>query len=95
MLPATQVFYSDRNIYRILKLKKNTRFVIIRFVSWRATHDYGHSGISKDNKLRAVEEFSKYARVFISSEENLPQELKKYELNIPPEKYMTLLPLLL
>lgn len=61
-----------------------TPYVIIRFVSWNATHDAGHKGISLENKIRAVHEFSKYARVFISSERDLPTELQSYKSPINP-----------
>jgi predicted glycosyltransferase len=44
-----------------------------------------------NNKIKAVEEISKYAKVFISSEEELPQKLKKYKLNLPSEKINDLL----
>ena len=36
--------------------------------------------------MKAVEEFSKYAEVFISSEAELPEELKKYKINIDPHR---------
>ena len=69
-----------------LGVKENEPYVVIRFVSWNATHDIGHAGISYENKLLAVESFSKYARVFISSESPLPKELQQYYLPTPPEK---------
>jgi hypothetical protein len=37
-------------------------------------------------KNKAVKELSKYAKVFISSEGELPDDLKKYQIKIPPEK---------
>lgn len=79
-------FKPSASIRDDLNLEKEERFVLLRFVSWQATHDTGHSGISLENKRRVVKEFSKYARVFISSEEELPDELKPYRLVISPEK---------
>ncbi len=69
-----------------LNLEKEERFVLLRFVSWQATHDTGHSGISLENKRRVVREFSKYSKVFISSEEELPDDLKPHRLAISPEQ---------
>jgi predicted glycosyltransferase len=60
--------------------------VMMRFVSWGASHDIGHKGISLEMKRKAVEQFSKFARVFISCESKLPGDLKPYQINIPPEK---------
>lgn len=68
----------------ILGIKKGTPYVIVRFVNWQANHDYGHSGISIENKIKAVKEFSKYAKVFITSEKELPHELEEYRINIEP-----------
>lgn len=60
-------------------------FVIVRFVSREATHDSRNCGISLQNKTRAVHELSKYVRVFISSENSLPEGIAKYRLVIRPE----------
>jgi len=58
-------------------------FAIIRFVAWAAGHDIGHDGLSLSQKLQAVEEISKYCRVVISAEGDLPVDLKDYGLQIP------------
>jgi uncharacterized protein len=39
-----------------------------------------------ENKRVAVKEFSKHGRVFISSEEKLPEDLQPYQISIPPAK---------
>lgn len=80
------VFQPSQTVLVSLKLKAEEKFVILRFVSWSATHDLGQKGISFSNKLRIVSEFSKYAKVFISSEKPLPPELEKYKIPIAPEQ---------
>lgn len=77
-------FQPNNNILELLGIRENDKYVIIRFVAWTATHDYGHKGISLENKLKAIQEFEKYATVFISSEAELPNELKSYQIEIPP-----------
>lgn len=42
--------------YQLLKLKRGTPYVIVRFVTWQAFHDKGHTGLSLENKLRVVYE---------------------------------------
>ena len=37
-------------------------------------------------KYRVVKELSSYGKVFISSETDIPLELNKYKIDIPPEK---------
>lgn len=77
-------FTVDKNIRIKLGLQPGDRFSVLRFVSWEAHHDKGISGLTQDNKLKAVQEFSRLARVFISSESELPESLKPYRLNIDP-----------
>ena len=79
-----EYFEPDHIIREKLLVKPNEKYCILRFVSWTANHHLGHNGISLQNKLRMVQEFSKYSKVFISSEANLPAELEKYRFNIEP-----------
>ena len=62
------------------------RFVIMRFVSWGASHDIGHKGLSIEMKRKAVKEILNYAKVFITSEKELPLDLKPYQIKMPLEK---------
>lgn len=77
-------FTPDSNVLRDLGINPDEKFTIIRFVSWSASHDIGHKGLSIENKLKAVKTFQEFGRVFISSEGELPPELSDYKLTIPP-----------
>lgn len=77
---------SNKDILQKLQVNENEKYVILRFVSWGATHDKGHTGMSYENKVLAVKEFSKYAKVFISSEKPLPADLEKYRIPIQAEE---------
>ena len=70
-------------------LSKDDTFIILRFVSWSASHDVGQHGIQ--NKIELVRELEKYGRVFITSEGQLPKELEKYKITVSPEKLHDLL----
>lgn len=70
-------------IFEFLGISPNQRFMIVRFVSWAAAHDFGHMGMSLKNKIKAVKDMSKYVKVFISSEKDLPEELQQYQIKIP------------
>lgn len=72
-------------VCRLLGIEPEERYVLMRFVSWHATHDKGHKGISFKNKVVAVQQINRYAHVFISSESPLPDELAKYKLPTAPE----------
>jgi len=80
------LFKPDDKIKKILKLKEDEEYVILRFVSWNAHHDVGHSGISKNLKNELIKVLETKFKVFISSEEELGEEFKKYKIDIPPEK---------
>lgn len=75
-------FKPDPNILKKVGLEKNEIFSIVRFVGWEAGHDIGLLGLSYKNKIQAINELNKYGRVFISSEKELPLELKKYKLKL-------------
>jgi predicted glycosyltransferase len=74
------------SILDLLKVKKDEKYIILRFVSWNAFHDIGQTGLTLGMKHKIVKELSKYAQVFISSEGELPDDLKKYQIKIPPER---------
>lgn len=75
-------FKPDSNIINVLGLNKKEKFSIVRFVKWEAGHDIGLSGLTYENKIKTIKELEKYGKVFISSEGELPNELKKYKLHI-------------
>ncbi len=79
------VFSPDKNVLNILGIKKGEQYAIVRFVAWTATHDVGMKGVSYSNKIELVKKLSKYLRVFISSEVDLPDELIDYQIKIKPE----------
>jgi len=79
-------FEPDPSILPELGVKAGEPFVIVRLVSWNANHDVGHSGLTFENKVKAVKAFAEHARVFITSEDPLPPELQEYQISIRPER---------
>jgi len=84
-------FKPDPSVLSELGLSENDRFIIVRFVSWMASHDIRQHGFDLAKKRKLVEEIGKYGRVLITSESHLPEELEKYRITIPPEKIHDLL----
>ncbi len=72
-----------------LGLKENERFIVVRFISWNASHDIGQAGIK--DKIGFVKTLEQYGKVFISSEGRLEKELEQYQIKIPPELFHDLL----
>ena len=79
-------FKPNESILKELGVKKEEKYVLIRFVAWNASHDWGHKGISSNQKIEAVRLLSQYAKVFISAEGTLPQELEHYRLKTKPDQ---------
>ena len=73
-------FTPDRSVLEKLNVKEEDKYVVIRFIAFNGSHDIDITGLSFDNKMKAIKEFSKYAKVFISSEKELPPQLVKYKL---------------
>ena len=77
---------SREEVSAMLGIKPTERYVVMRFVGWHATHDIGHKGFTMENKRLAIRELSKYVRVYVSSEDKLPEDIKQYKLPIKPEQ---------
>lgn len=79
-------FNPDNSVLIQLKLNESEPFVLLRFVSWNASHDLGETGFSSEAKIKLVKKLSQQIKVFISSENSLPEELEQYRLLVSPEK---------
>lgn len=82
-------FKPDVSVLKELGLKIGEKYIIIRLVSWKASHDIGDSGIQ--NVYDVVDKLKPYGRILITSEDILPPELEKYRLMLPPEKIHSVL----
>jgi uncharacterized protein len=76
-------FIPDPNIVRLSGVDPATRYFIVRFVSYAASHDLGTSGLTRARKIELVKLLAEHGRVLISSESQLPEELEPYRLMIP------------
>lgn len=79
-------FRPSKNIYNDLGIDKDMPFVLFRFVSWNAHHDFGQSGLDLKTKLALIDKLKNNFKIFISSEKELPEDLIKYKLPTSPEK---------
>jgi len=79
-------FAPNPQILKELGVKKGEKYSVVRFVSWGATHDVGHKGLTLDVKRKLIKLLSDPNKVFITSEKALPVEFEKYRIKISPEK---------
>ncbi len=82
-------FTPNPTVLSEIGLKEGDPYIIVRFVSWQASHDIGQHGIR--DKVRLVKELEQYGRVMITSEGALPSELQPYQIRVSPEKLHDLL----
>lgn len=79
-------FKLDSSVLDDLGLSKNDKFIIMRLISWEATHDTRSKGFSRGFLEKAVKTLEEYGKVFITSERTLDKNFEKYRVTIPPEK---------
>jgi len=79
-------FTPDPHVRGDLGLERDQPYVLLRFVSWNAFHDRGRRGIALEWKRKLVEAIAAKARVFISSEGVLPEDLAAMRFPLPPER---------
>lgn len=84
-------FTPNPDVLDELGIGESEYFIILRFVPWNASHDAGHTGLTLEDKRKAVAEFRKYGRVFITSENPLPKEFENYRISISQKKMHDLL----
>ena len=73
-------FKPNYEVVKQLGIKNGEKYVLLRFVQWNSYDDYSLEGFSVEEMRNIVKTFSKYAKIFISSEKELPQDLQKYHL---------------
>ncbi len=79
-------FQPDPSVINELGLDNQEKYVILCFNAFDAVHDIGRHGFSLSDKYKLVRELEKYARVFIRSEKELPDDLAAYNLPISFER---------
>jgi len=75
-------FTPDPEVVRRAGIDPNSRYFMVRFVSYKATHDLGTVGLRDEQKVRLVTGLAKHGHVYVSSEGALPPELEQHRLHI-------------
>lgn len=82
-------FTPNKDVLDKLNLSKCEKIIVVRFVSWNASHDIKDKGF--ENILDIVKRLEQYGRVIITSEGVLPEELMSYQLNMPSKNILYLM----
>lgn len=75
-------FVPDTEVIRKLRGPEDQDYVLVRFVSWKAHHDYGQSGMSDQVKRDLIDLLKTRYKVYVSAEGDIPQEYRGMEIKI-------------
>lgn len=79
-------FNPEKEILKSLGVSEGEKYVILRFVSWNATHDVGQGGFTLSQKEEIVRFLSTEVKLFISAEGDVPESFKEYLIKIKPDQ---------
>jgi predicted glycosyltransferase len=83
-------FTPNLDILKSLNLDISSKYILVRLASLNAHHDIGAEGFNfanNDELLNFIEKLSGYAKVYLTTEIELPEQFDCYRLNIPPEEF--------
>lgn len=84
-------FTPDPSVLQEIGLNEGDPYFVLRFNVFKAHHDIGISGLSIENKRKIIALLAQKGKVFITTERNIDEEFKKYQLLLAPEKVHSLL----
>lgn len=84
-------FKPDPTILNDLGLKEGDRYIVLRFISWKASHDTQSKGFDYETKANLINSLKDFGKVFVLSEGQLDKEFEKYKFSGKPEKFHSFL----
>ena len=82
---SNRYFTPDPYFRDVFNLKPNEKIILFRFSSQSAVHDFGKKTFTFEIVHEIVKLFLKFAKVYISSEEKLPNGLEKFSVPVAKE----------
>ena len=84
-------FAPDPSVLHDAGVEEGETYFILRFNAFKAHHDVGAEGLSIESKRRLVELLQARGKVFITTERDIDDEFKPYQLAVSPEKAHSLM----
>lgn len=84
-------FVPNAKVLQDVGIEEGEPYFILRFNAFKAHHDMGESGLSIENKHHLVDCLKSKGKVFITTERNIDDEFKPYQLTVSPEKAHSLM----
>jgi len=80
-------FTPDPDVVRRAGVDIDSPYIVVRFLSWQASHDVGQSGIDPERRLAVLERLERHGRVVVSSEAPLPDAFERFRLPVAPSDF--------
>jgi len=84
-------FQPDPSVLKDAGVEEGEAYFILRFNAFKAHHDVGVVGLTIENKRRLVDYLCSKGKVFITTERDIDDEFKPYQLKVSPEKAHSLI----
>ncbi len=84
-------FSPDPSVLKDAGVEDGEPYFVLRFNAFKAHHDVGVVGLTIENKRRLVDYLKTKGKVFITTERNIDDEFKPYQLKVSPEKAHSLM----
>ena len=84
-------FTPDPEVLHDAGIEAGEPYFILRFNAFKAHHDVGEGGLSIENKRRLVNLLQARGKVFITTEREIEEEFKPYQLMVSPERAHSLM----
>lgn len=84
-------FTPNPEVLNEIGLKKGETYFILRFNAFKAHHDIDVKGLSIENKRKIISILEKHGKVFITTEREIDDEFKKYQLQISQDNVHSLI----
>ena len=84
-------FKPNMDVLNDVGVKMGDPYFVLRFNAFKAHHDVGVVGLTIENKRRLVDYLESKGKVFITTERDIDDEFKKYQLKVSPEKAHSLI----
>ena len=84
-------FVPDPSVLSDAGMQEGEPYFILRFNAFKAHHDVGVVGLTIENKRHLVDYLKTKGKVFITTERDIDDEFKPYQLKVSPEKAHSLM----
>ena len=84
-------FTPDPSVLQDAGVETGEPYFLMRFNAFKAHHDVGVVGLTIENKRRLVDYLKTKGKVFITTERDIDDEFKPYQLKVSPEKAHSLM----